>query len=148
MINETDNTRSIGVMTEQVLNSISVLHTTGSEAISEQQKSQRKVLRSVFRPIVLSLIVQGVLLNRQGLSLEDIVSASIERPEMPFDTQLANDIQPYMQKDALAQRDWLKEATSISIEGDSHPLDRLSQAVIARMDLPLRQELTKLELSS
>lgn len=141
------NPLPLSQLTEDCLDKILELKIDSSKPSNDPDNTKRGVLRAIFRPVALYCLDRGQA-PETFLSPEHIIRSVLEESALEIPAELRQEITSRYGQNQTSkpQLNWLDEALKISLAGNTHPLDRLSQIVVGKLSDHAKQELTKAEL--
>lgn len=131
-------------LTEDCLDKIPGFKLDLNKPSNDIDNTRRSVLRAIFRPIALYCIDRGQT-PETFQSPEDMIHSVLGESVLELSAELRQELASRygQQRTDKSQLDWFKEAAKISLTGNTHPLDRLSQMVVGKLSDKAKQELTK-----
>lgn len=102
----------------------------------------RESLRAEFFPMALFLEQHGEL--PVGAEPEAIIAAAIGSPTLALDEANKASLQSFIpdSQNVTQKRDWMKEATEMSMQGSGHPVRQLRNKVVERLLPPAQLKLS------
>lgn len=149
MISEMSIIQPLSIIANQYLDNIPVFKMDASLSQDAPDNARRQVLRSIFQPLVLYLVDQGNTALAENQSPESILNTVIDTTELQLDEKIVGEIRGKYKPSSATEPgiDWLQESIAITLNGDAHPIERLSQAVTGKLSEKARQELAKMGLT-
>lgn len=134
-------------LTENCLDKIPGFKLDLSRPGNDIDNTRRGVLRAIFRPIALYCLDRGQVPDTLQ-SPEHMIRSILAESTLELPAELRQEITTrYIQGQAKQPKfNWLEEAMKISLAGNTHPLDKLSQMVVGKLSDIAKQELAKAEL--
>lgn len=149
MMTEISTTPQLSPIVSQCLDNISAFKIDTTIPQAHPDNTRRQVLRTLFQPMVFYLVDNGHTFAGESVSPEAILNTIIERPELQLDERIIREIREKYKQPSTAEpvMDWLQESMKITLTGNAHPIERLSQIVTGKLSEKARQELATMGLT-